>query len=81
MGKSDKYNAQIEAINDAFNTYKNAVKESEEGTDLFKDCIKDTSAEFKNYVDNLNLASVCNVENHTAAFLYCQTFYSDYTAG
>lgn len=58
MGKSDKYNAQIEAISDAFNVYTDAVKTSGASTKLFKDCIKDTSAEFKNYVDNLNLTSV-----------------------
>ena len=58
FGRSDEYNAQIEAINTALEKYKTTIKSSHDSTQYFYDCIKDTSAEFKNYVDNLNLASV-----------------------
>lgn len=62
LGKSDEYNTQIETINAAFEKYKAGVKTSTDSTEFFYECIADTSAEFKNYAKNLDLASI-SVEN------------------
>lgn len=62
LGKSDEYNTQIEAINAAFEKYKAGVETSTDSTEFFYECIADTSAQFKNYAKNLDLASI-SVEN------------------
>ncbi len=62
FGKSDEFNSQIEAINSAFEKYKSGIGVSRDSTEFFHECIADTSAEFKNYVKNLDLASI-SVEN------------------
>ena len=62
FGKSDEFNSQIEAINSAFEKYKSGINVSRDSTEFFHECIADTSAEFKNYVKNLDLASI-SVEN------------------
>lgn len=62
FGKSDEFNSQIEAINSAFEKYKSGIDVSRDSTKFFHECIADTSAEFKNYVKNLDLASI-SVEN------------------